>query len=125
MTINTNVQTGSIASLDRRAGATTFAAMFGLGLLGLTFGKRKSMGRRIPTLLCLLLFSAIMAGISGCSTQQLGGPSGTTTPAGTYTVLVTAKQVGSQVITSSGVTTTVYGDGNQMSLPFSLNVTVQ
>jgi hypothetical protein len=63
-----------------------------------------------------------MAGIGGCSTTQLGTTSGTATPAGTYTVIVTAKQVGSQVITANPYI--VYGNGNQMSLPFSIGVTV-
>jgi len=45
------------------------------------------------------------------------------TPSGTFTVLVTAKQVGSQVITSNPFIT--YGNGNQMSVPFTVQVTIQ
>jgi hypothetical protein len=122
LTITTNVPSGNITSLHRGTDTTTFAAMFGFGLLGLVFGKRKSLRRSIPTLICLLLCAGIIAGISGCSTTQLGTTSSTVTPAGTFTVLVTAKQVGSQVITANPFI--VYGNGNQMSLPFSLNVTV-
>ena len=125
MTINTNIPTG-IAGLRRGPGQTVFAAMFGLGLLGFAFGRKKPMRRRIPMLLSLLLCCAIMAGVSGCTTTQLGTTAnGQASPAGTYTVLVTAKQVGSQVITSGGTTQTVYGNSNQVSLPFSMKVTVQ
>jgi hypothetical protein len=122
ITINTNVSTGSLASLHRGRGAVEFATMFGLGLLGLAFGKKRSIRPGLPMLVCLLLCAAIMAGIGGCSTTQLGTTSGTATPAGTYTVIVTAKQVGSQVITANPYI--VYGNGNQMSLPFSIGVTV-
>ena len=123
MTINTNVSSGNVASLRGGQGETAFAAMFGLGLLGFAFGKRKSLRGRFPTLVCLLLCCGIMAAISGCGTKQLGTTSGTTTtPAGTYTVLVTAKQVGSQTITPPpGID---YGNGNQMSLPFTITLTV-
>ena len=47
---------------------------------------------------------------------------GQVTPSGTYTVLVTAKQVGSQTITQNPFIT--YGNGNQMSLPFTMQVTI-
>jgi hypothetical protein len=122
MTINTNVPSG-VASLHRSQGETVFAAMFGLGLLGFAFGKKKSLRGSVPTLICLLVCSGIMAGISGCSTKQLGTTTGNPTQAGTYTVTVTAKQVGSQVIAQyPGI---VYGNSNQMSLPFTMSVTVQ
>jgi hypothetical protein len=126
MTINTNIPTG-IASLRRGSGQTVFAAMFGLGLLGFAFGDRKKRLRgRLPVLFSLLLCCALMAGVSGCSTTQLGTTaSGNVSPGGKYTVLVTAKQVGSQVINNSGVTSTVYGNSNQVSLPFTMTVTVQ
>jgi hypothetical protein len=125
MTINTNVATG-VANLRSSAGQTVLAAMFGFGLLGFAFGKKKPLRRRIPALFSLLLCCAIMAGVSGCTTAQLGTTTtGTVSPAGTYTVLVTAKQVGSQVINNSGVTSTVYGNSNQVSLPFTMTVTVQ
>src|ERR1039458_8111205 len=79
MTINTNVSSGNVASLRGGQGETAFAAMFGLGLLGFAFGKRKSLRGRYPTLVCLLLCCGIMAAISGCGTKQLGTTSGTTT----------------------------------------------
>jgi hypothetical protein len=48
-----------------------------------------------------------------------------TTPAGTYAVTVTAEQVGSQVITLPTGPITIYGSQNQVSLPFTLSVTVK
>lgn len=121
MTITTNVPPG-VASLDQSS-KTVFAAMFGFGLLSFAFGKRRALRTRMMTLMCLLVCCGIIAGISGCSTKQLGTSTGTPTPAGTYTVTVTAKEVGSQVITATpGIT---YGNGNQMSLPFTMNVTIQ
>lgn len=122
MTITTSVPPG-VASLHRGPSTTEFAAMFGLGLLAFAFGKRRSLRGRILTLTCLLLCCGIMAGISGCSTKQLGVTNGTPTPKGTYQVQVTAKQVGSQVITQNPYI--VYGNGNQMSLPFTMQVTIQ
>jgi hypothetical protein len=122
MTINTSVSTG-VASLHRGQGDVAFAAMFGLGLLGFAFGKKKSLRGSIPTLVCLLICSGIMAGISGCSTKQLGTTTGNPTPTGTYMVSVTAAQVGSQVITAQpGI---IYGNENQVSLPFTMSVTIQ
>ena len=123
MTINTNVSSG-VASIRHGEGKVIFAAMFGFGLLGLAFGgKRKSFRGILPTLACLLFCTGILAGISGCSTKQLGTTTGNSTPAGTYTVTITAKQVGSQVIAQNpGI---VYGNSNQVSLPFTMNVTIQ
>jgi hypothetical protein len=124
MTITTNIPTGIIASLHRSGADLKFATLFGFGLLGLAFGKKRRSLRGIAlTLTLLLLSSGLAAGISGCSTQQLGTTSSTTSPAGNYTVSVTAKQVGSRTVTV--VPGIVYGNGNQMSLPFSMNLTVQ
>jgi hypothetical protein len=124
MTINTNVPTGAVTTsqLKRAPSGVEFAVMCGVGLLGLAFGKKRSLRGRVFTLVCLLLCGGMMAGAIGCGTTQLGVASGTPTPAGTYAVTVTAKQVGSQTITASpGI---VYGNQNQMSLPFTINVTV-
>ena len=122
MTITTNVPTG-IAKLRARPTGTVFFAMLGLGMLGFAFGRRRSLRGRIGTLAVLALCCGILAGASGCSTTQLGGSTAQVTPAGTYTVQMTAKEVGSQVITQNpGIT---YGNGNQMSLPFTMQVTIQ
>ena len=122
LTISTNVPTG-IAKLERRPTGTVFLAMLGLGMLSFAFQRRRSLRARIGTLAVLAVCCGMFAGAIGCSTTQLGGNSSPVTPAGTYTVQITAKQVGSQVITQNPYIT--YGNGNQMSLPFTMNVTVQ
>jgi len=123
LNIITNVPSG-VASNRPAQNKVIFAAMFGFGLLGLAFSRKKKSVRGIlPTLVCLLLCAGIMAGISGCSTAQLGTTTGNSTPAGTYTVSITAKQVGSQTIAQNpGI---VYGNSNQVSLPFTMSVTIQ
>ncbi|HLI76069.1 MAG TPA: Ig-like domain repeat protein [Acidobacteriaceae bacterium] len=123
MTITTNVPTGAVSAVRSGKSETTYAAIFGLGLLGLTFGKRKSLRGRLLLVICLLSCGGVMAGISGCSTTQLGTTTGNPTPSGTYTVQVTAKQVGSQAV--SGTPPITYGNQNEMSLPFTVNLTVQ
>jgi len=121
MTITSNVPTG-VAKVERPTG-TVFLAMLGLGTLVFGFRRRRSLRAGLGTLAVLVLCCGILAGVSGCSTTQLGGNSPQVTPSGTYTVLVTAKQVGSQAITQyPGIT---YGNGNQMSLPFTMQVTIQ
>ncbi|HEX4154029.1 MAG TPA: Ig-like domain repeat protein [Acidobacteriaceae bacterium] len=124
MTITTNIPTGEGASLMHRSGGTEWAAMFGLGLLGLAFGKRRSLRGRLMVMLLVLLTSGIVAGSTGCSTTQLGG-SQQVTPAGTFQVLVTARQTGSAYIVADTSSPWVYGSGDQVSLPFTVNVTVQ
>jgi hypothetical protein len=123
MTITTNVPTG-VASARHGQSKVIFAAMFGFGLLGFAFNRKKKLVRgTLPTLVCLLFCTGIMASTSGCSTAQLGTTTGNATPAGTYTVSITAKQVGSQTITQyPGI---VYGNSNQASLPFTMSVTIQ
>jgi hypothetical protein len=122
MTITTNVPTG-VAMLRSRSTGTVFLAMLGLGALGFAFGRKRSLRSRLGTLAVLVLCCGILAGASGCSTTQLGGATAQVTPSGTYTVQVTAKQVGSQTITQNPYIT--YGNGNQMSLPFTMQVTIQ
>jgi hypothetical protein len=122
MTITTNTPTG-LAKLDHGTSDTALAAMFGMGLVGFVFSKRKALRVRLLTLACVMLCFGVLGGISGCSTTELGSNAAQTTPAGTYTVQVTAKQVGSQVITQyPGIT---YGNENQVSMPFTVQVTVQ
>ncbi len=123
MTINTNVSAG-VASVHHGQSKITFAALLGVGLLGFAFSrKKKSLRAALPTLVCLLLCIGLLAGISSCSTKQLGTTTGNASPAGTYMVSITAKEVGSQTITANpGI---VYGNSNQVSLPFTMNVTIQ
>ncbi len=123
MTISTNIPSG-VASTSHGQSKILFAGIFGFGLLGLAISRKKrSVRGSLPALVCLLFCSAILAGISGCSTTQLGTTTGNSTPAGTYAVTITAKEVGSQVITQNpGIT---YGNSNQVSLPFTMNVTIQ
>ena len=124
MTISTNIPAG-VASLRRGPGKAEFAALFGLGLFGFAFGRKRTLRGRLLTVVCLFLCTGVTAGISGCSTKQFGTNTSTATPAGTYAVLVTAKQVGSRVIMQNNQPFTIYGNGNQMSLPFTVNVTIQ
>ncbi len=122
MTITTNVPSG-VAMLETRPTSKVFLAMLGLGLLGFGFRRKRSLRGTVGTLATIALCCGILAGAAGCSTTQLGTNSAQVTPSGTYTVQVTAKQVGSQPIAATpGIT---YGNGNQMSLPFTMQVTVQ
>jgi peptidoglycan/LPS O-acetylase OafA/YrhL len=121
MTISTNVSTG-VAKVERPTG-TVFLAMLGLGALAFGFKRRRSLRSSLGTLALLVVCCGILAGAIGCSTTQLGGITAQVTPSGTYTVLVTAKQVGSQVITTNPYIT--YGSAGQMSLPFTMQVTIQ
>lgn len=122
MTVTSSVPTG-MASLRNDSTGTVFAAMFGLGILTLIFGKKKSLRGRLLAMTCALLCCCGIAGIDGCTTKQLGTNNGTATPSGTYKVLVTAQEVGSQVITSYPYI--VYGNRGQVSLPMTVNVTIQ
>jgi hypothetical protein len=79
----------------------------------------------------LLLWGGSIAGITACSTTTLGpaAQSGVT-PAGSYWVTITAKETGSIPVTSNGsvpVTPIVLfpANGNDVSLPFTVNVTVK
>lgn len=123
MTINANVSTGATASLRTDSGDLAFAAMFGLGLFGLTFRKKARRWGGFLLLACVLLCGGGMIGITACGTTNLSPSSSTTTPAGTYNVTVTAKETGSIQVTVNGEPETVYGNTNQMSLPYTIPVT--
>jgi sugar lactone lactonase YvrE len=126
MTVNTNAPVGT-SSLRLGPSGTTFATMFGLGLLGLTLRRKRSLRGLVLTVVCVLFCSGMVAGITACSSKQLSAAPILTTPGGTYTVTVTAKQTGSRQVPGSqaGQTLTVYGNQNQMSIPFTMKVTVQ
>ena len=128
MTINTNVSTATeSSSLRADPGSFAFAAMFGLGLLGLTFRRKAQRWRGFQLLVCLLLCGGGVFGITACGTTNLSPSSATITPAGTYNVTVTAKETGTIQVqvpgAAAGVTETVYGNANQMSLPYTISVT--
>jgi hypothetical protein len=127
MTINTNVAVGTSSTAGFGRNWIAFLAVFVVSLLGLAFGKKRSLRSALISGMCLLLFSGAIAGLSACSTAQIGTTPILTTQKGTYTITVTAKQVGSKVIPGStpGTTQTVYGNGNQMSIPFTMTLNVQ
>jgi hypothetical protein len=130
MTINTTVPLGTVSSLKTRQGGIAFASIFGLGLLGLTFRRKVSRFRKLLMIACALLWGGALLGITACSTATLGLPTATSgvTPAGNYWVTVTANQSGGLVIPANAfhpTTTVLYpGNGNQMSLPYTINVTI-
>jgi hypothetical protein len=131
MTINTNASTGAVSSLRLNRGGLAFAAMFGLGLLGLGFRRKARRWGGMLLLVCMLLCGSGMVGITACGTTNLSPPSAsaTVTPAGTYTVTVTAKEAGTIQVTAPppappGSTQTVYGNANQMSLPYTISVAI-
>jgi hypothetical protein len=114
MSISTNVPVNGGASSSALSKQSPFAlaGMFGLGLLGLAFGRKTRFYGRTLTILCLMLLSsAAILGVTACSNS---GYTHTppeivvTTPAGTTNV---------SVVATSG--------GSQVSLPFALSVTVQ
>lgn len=103
-----------------------FAAMFGLGLLGLGFRRKAAKWGMLIVIGCAVACSAGIAGITACGTTNLQTEStAAVTPKGSYWVTVTAKQAGSLIVTDSEGTYLVPGTGNQMSLPYTINVTVQ
>jgi hypothetical protein len=127
MTINTNVPVGTTTAALRRS-PTAFAAIFGLSCLGLAFGRKKTLRASLSRVICLPLFCGTVVCLSSCSTANITPNPVLTTPKGTYTITVTAKQTGSITVpnpTTGGAPLPVYGNGNQMSIPFTMMVTVQ
>ena len=127
MTVNTNVAVGTSASLGTHPSETTFAMLFGLGLMGLAVRRKRSLKGLVLTAVSVMLCGGLMAGVTACSSKQLSAAPILTTPTGTYTVTVTAKQTGSKVVPGSqpGTTVTVYGNHNQVSIPFTMSVAVK
>ena len=126
VTINTNVSLGTTTSQNSQPSPFEFAAMFGVGLVGLAFGRKSGRKGRVLMLICLLILTGAISGLTACSTTTLGGNPILTTPSGTYPVIVTAQQVGSiTVIGNLGTPVLLYGSENIMSLPYTMNVTVQ
>jgi hypothetical protein len=130
MTINTNVPLGTSASVKSYGGGIAFASLFGLGLLGLAFRKKVTRFRNLLMVAFALLWGGTFIGITACSTTTLGTPTATSgvTPTGSYWVTVSANQAGSMVIPpliyNNFTASLIPADGNQMSLPYTINVTV-
>jgi len=126
VTINTDVTVGTTTSQLAKPAPVTFAAMFGLGIIGLLFRRRIGDKGRLFLMVFLTFVSGAFAlSLSACSTKNLSPASVLTTPKGTYAVTITAQQVGSQVITLPTGPITIYGSQNQVSMPYTINVTVQ
>jgi hypothetical protein len=130
MTINTNVPLGTVSSLKTYKGSIAFAGIFGLGLLGLAFRRKVTRFRSLLMIAYALLWGGTLIGITACSTTTLGTPTATSgvTPTGSYWVTVTASQAGTLVIPpliyNDYHATLNVGDGDQMSLPYTINVTI-
>jgi hypothetical protein len=130
MTITTNVPLGTVSSLKTYQGGIAFASIFGLGLLGLTFRRKVTRFRSLSTIACALFWCGALLGITACSTTTLGSATATSgvTPPGTYWVTVTANQAGTMVIPpltyNQGIPTLIPANGDQMSLPYTINVTI-
>jgi len=127
VTINTNVSSGTVASQNSHPAPFEFAALIGAGLFGLAFGRKAGGKGRILMLLSLIILTGALASMTACGTVNLSTTPILTTPSGSYAVTVTAQQVGSTTIQGSGSQgpIIVYGSTNQMSLPYTLTVTVQ
>lgn len=125
ITLVTDVSVGTTSQLVHPA-TMAYAALFGFGMFGLFFRRRMGKAGRLFLMVCVaVLGGALATSLTACSTTNLSPASVLSTPAGTYSVTITAQQVGSQVITLPTGPITIYGSQNQVSLPFSLNVTVQ
>lgn len=141
VTFNTNVTAGTTTSRIAQPAPITLAAIFGLGMIGLFF-RRKAFekGRRLLTVFLMIVGGAWAVSITACNTTYFPAITTTGTPSGTYAVTITAQQVGTQCISSgdpsdncivagSGATQPngflIYGSEDQVSLPFTINVTVQ
>ena len=127
MTLHTNVAVGTSTSMVRHT-EVVFAGMSLAGLCLLMLRRRRFSRLPVLSVALLLMGSAAVASVAGCGSSSNAAKPVLTTPAGTYAVSVTATQAGYKVIPDpahAGQTITVYGSGNQMSLPFTINVTVQ
>lgn len=130
MTINTNVPLGTSSSIKTYQDGIAFASLFGLGFLGLTFRRKVTRLRSILMIACATLWVGTLLGLTACSTTTLGTPTAKSgvTPPGSYWVTVTANQSGSMVIPpliyNNYKATFNIANGDQMSLPYTINVTV-
>lgn len=124
VTVNTNIST-TTASNQKRQAPLSVALLFGCGLIGLV-ARRRFKDARLFTWLFVLILGAAALGLTSCTGNTFKQESSAAvTPSGTYAVTVTAQQVGSTIVMVNGVPTTLYGNLNQISLPYTLEVTVQ
>jgi len=127
VTVTTNVSAGTTTSENSHSNPIEYAALFGLGLVGLGFS-RKSVGKKgYMVLICLLALGTSFAGLTACNTTTLGSAPvlGTPVTSSANAVSVVAQQVGSVVVPGSQGNIVLYGSTNLMSLPYTLNVSVQ
>jgi sugar lactone lactonase YvrE len=139
MTVNTNVTVGTTTTSSNVTRATaTLATIFGFGMIGLFF-RRKAFekGRHFLMIFLFGLAVALAISITACSTTNLSPQTKLSSPAGTYAVTVTGQQVGNQcepaapspsdncTTASGGTGQLAHGSNNPVSLPFTVNVTVQ
>jgi len=128
VTVTTNVSAGTTTSQNSQSSPFAYAALFGLGLVGLGFSRKSVRKKGFMVLICLLALGTSIAGLTACNTTTLGSNPvlGTPINSGTpYAVSVVAQQVGSVTVPGSQGNITLYGSTNQMSLPYTLDVTVQ
>jgi hypothetical protein len=126
VTINTNVSTSANNRVEHSPIA--FAWLCGIGLIGLASRRRLGGHGRLLTLTCFLTLSGATLGLTSCSGSSVtaSNPNSTQTPSATYNVSITAQQVGSvTVLGNTGTPITLYGNLNQVSLPYTLGVSVQ
>jgi hypothetical protein len=127
LTITTNVPIDSASNSKTYKSGIAFAGLFGMCLLGLGFRKRARRFGWLVMVACLLLGGGAFASITACTTKTLGTASTGVTPNGNYWVTITASQVGIFVVpsTTKGVPPVLAtANGQQMSLPYTINVTV-
>ena len=128
MTLNTNVAVGTSSASIARPSSGYLAGILGLGALGLAFRRRKGMRGSLISAFALLVCTSVVLGMSACTSANISATPNLTTPKGTYTITVTAKQAGSRQVpnpVSGGAPITVYGNANQMSVPYTISVTIQ
>jgi len=137
LTLNTNVAVGTTAQLVRSTPAA-LAALFGFGMIGLFFRRRAAQKAGLTLMLCMVILGGALAvSLTACSTTNLSPASVLTTPSGSSAITITAQQVGEQCVVVTGSNssncttsagqqgTAVFGSQVQVSLPFTLNLTVQ
>lgn len=123
VTVHTNIST--TANKQKQHSPISVAVLLGFGLIGLV-SRRRFKDARLFTLFFALTLAGAAVGLTSCTGNNFSQESSaTTTPAGTYAVTITAQQVGSTTVMVNGVPTTLYGNLNQVSLPYTLEVTVQ